>query len=119
MKTPENKEEDPDVPEPAHKGDVQMEYYSDYLFSPNLGAVTKDYLYELKSVKVLFKNLEYLIIWQLFGPVGVKLMEFYCTEETDNQAASTSKCLQRPYSRLMIYTSVSWTKIACSKELFC
>jgi hypothetical protein len=27
--------------------------------------------------------------------------------------------LQRPYSRLMIYTSVSWTKIACSKELFC
>ena len=35
MKTPENKEEDPDVPEPADKGDVQMEYYSDYLFSPN------------------------------------------------------------------------------------
>jgi hypothetical protein len=29
MKTPENTEEDPDDPEPAIEGDIQMEYSSD------------------------------------------------------------------------------------------
>jgi hypothetical protein len=29
MKTPQNTEEDPDDPEPADKGDIQMEYSSD------------------------------------------------------------------------------------------
>jgi hypothetical protein len=29
MKIPENAEEDPDDPEPAHEGDIQMEYPSD------------------------------------------------------------------------------------------
>ena len=33
MKTPENTEEDPDDPEPAAEGDVQMKYTSDYLYS--------------------------------------------------------------------------------------
>jgi hypothetical protein len=29
MKTPENTEEDPNDPEPAHEWDIQMEYSSD------------------------------------------------------------------------------------------
>jgi hypothetical protein len=29
MKTPENTEEDPDGPEPADEGDIQIEYFSD------------------------------------------------------------------------------------------
>jgi hypothetical protein len=29
MKIPENTEEDPDEPEPADEGDIQMEYTSD------------------------------------------------------------------------------------------
>jgi hypothetical protein len=29
MKTPENTEEDPDDPEPAGEGDIQLEYSSD------------------------------------------------------------------------------------------
>jgi hypothetical protein len=29
VKTPENTEEDPDDPEPADEGDIQMEYSSD------------------------------------------------------------------------------------------
>jgi len=28
MKTPENREQNPDDPEPAGEGDIQMEYYS-------------------------------------------------------------------------------------------
>jgi hypothetical protein len=35
MKTPENTEHNPDDPEPAGEGDIQMEYSSDYLYSPS------------------------------------------------------------------------------------
>jgi hypothetical protein len=33
MRTPENKEEDPDDPEPADEEDIPMDYYSDWLCS--------------------------------------------------------------------------------------
>jgi hypothetical protein len=41
MKTPENAKEDADDPESAYEGDTQMEYSSDYLYSPSTGAVRK------------------------------------------------------------------------------
>ena len=41
MRTPENTEEDPDDLKPADEGDIQMEYSSDQLYSPSIGAVTK------------------------------------------------------------------------------
>jgi hypothetical protein len=41
VKTPENTEEDH---EPADEGDIQMEYSCDQVYSPNIGAVTKNYL---------------------------------------------------------------------------
>jgi hypothetical protein len=41
---PENIKGDPDAPEPTAEGDIQLEYSSDYLCSPNTGAVTKNYL---------------------------------------------------------------------------
>ena len=43
MRTAENAEEEPDGPEPADEGNIQMEYSSDYnkLGSPRIGAVTK------------------------------------------------------------------------------
>ena len=44
MKTPENTEDDPYNHEPADKGDIQMTYSSQYLYSPSTGAVTKNYL---------------------------------------------------------------------------
>jgi hypothetical protein len=31
-------------PEPVNEGDVQMEYSYDYLYSPSIGTVTKNYL---------------------------------------------------------------------------
>jgi len=44
MKTPENMEEDQYDPEPVGEGDIQMEYSSDCLCSPNSRAITKYYL---------------------------------------------------------------------------
>jgi hypothetical protein len=44
MKTTENKEEDPDDPEPADEGDIQMEYSSDYLYKPSIGTETSNYI---------------------------------------------------------------------------
>jgi hypothetical protein len=44
VKTPKNTAEDPDDPEPADEGDIQMEYSSDWLYRPNIGAVIKNYL---------------------------------------------------------------------------
>jgi len=43
-KTPQNTEENPDDPQPAYEEDMQMQYSSDYLFSPSIGAVTKKHL---------------------------------------------------------------------------
>jgi len=43
MQTPENTVEDPDNPEQANEGDTQLEYYSDQLNNPNIGAVTKKF----------------------------------------------------------------------------
>jgi hypothetical protein len=44
IKTPEHMEENTNNPEPADEEDTQMEYSSDLLYSPNTGAVTKNYL---------------------------------------------------------------------------
>jgi hypothetical protein len=44
MKNPENTEEDPDDPELAGDGDVKVKYPSDYMHSPNIGAVANNYL---------------------------------------------------------------------------
>jgi hypothetical protein len=41
---PENAEEDPDDPEPADEGNIQMEYSFACFYSPSIGAVTKNYL---------------------------------------------------------------------------
>jgi hypothetical protein len=49
MKTPENTEENPDDPDPAHKGDIQTEYSPDHLNTPSVGAATKK---DLRSVWV-------------------------------------------------------------------
>ena len=39
----------------------------------------KKYPYKLRTILVLFNNLEYFIIWHMCGPVGAILEEFYCT----------------------------------------
>jgi hypothetical protein len=41
---PDNTEQETDDPEPADEGDIQMQYSSDKLYSPSIGAVTKNYL---------------------------------------------------------------------------
>ena len=48
MKTSENAEEAPDDTEPADRN-IQMEDFSVELYSPSIGAVTKNYLWELRS----------------------------------------------------------------------
>ena len=60
----EQKQEDPDDPEPAGEGDIQMEY-CDQLYSPNIGAVTKNCPQELRSEQVPSDNTKYLIVWDL------------------------------------------------------
>ena len=42
--TVENKEADPDMPEPAAEGDIQTEYTFDYFCSSGIGAITWNYL---------------------------------------------------------------------------
>jgi hypothetical protein len=42
--TPEKTEEVPDDPEPADEADFQIEYSSDYLYSPSIGAVSRNCL---------------------------------------------------------------------------
>jgi hypothetical protein len=58
---PENTGEDPDDPEPTEKGDIQMEYYSDQLYSPSKEAVAKNYLQDLRPVWVPPDNPEFSI----------------------------------------------------------
>jgi hypothetical protein len=41
-KTPENTEVEAHDPKPADGGDIQMEYFSDYLYRPSIGRVTKN-----------------------------------------------------------------------------
>jgi hypothetical protein len=43
-KTPENTKEVPENPTPADEKDTQMEYFSDYLRSLSIRAVTKNHL---------------------------------------------------------------------------
>ena len=64
MKTLENLEKGPDDPEPADERDIQMEYSSDWLYCRHwsIGAVTKNYLYELQSVWVPSDDPEYMVI---------------------------------------------------------
>jgi hypothetical protein len=75
-KTLQKTGENPDDSDPADKGDIQVEYSSDYLYSPSIGAVTKNDPKEHKSVSIVFDNLEYPIIQHLSSPVQVGLMEF-------------------------------------------
>jgi hypothetical protein len=42
--TVENKEGDPDMPEPAAEGDIQTEHTFDYFYSSGIGAITRNYL---------------------------------------------------------------------------
>ena len=42
--TPKNTEEDPDDPESADEGNIQMKYSLDYLYSLKVAAVTENYL---------------------------------------------------------------------------
>ena len=44
IRTPKNTEEDSDDSEPADKGDIQIEYSSEQLYSLTRGAITKNYL---------------------------------------------------------------------------
>ena len=46
-----------------------MEYSSDQLFSPSVGAGTKNYLYEIMSVQVLSDIPEYWIIHNVLSTV--------------------------------------------------
>jgi hypothetical protein len=53
MKTLENTEQDPDSPELADEGDIQLKDSSAWLHNPSIGSVTKNYLEEIRSVLVL------------------------------------------------------------------
>lgn len=55
MKNPGNTDEDPDDPDPADKGNIQMEYSPDHLNIPSVGAVSKN---DLRSVWVQFDKLD-------------------------------------------------------------
>ena len=53
MKTLENTEQDPDNPELADEGDIQLTDSSGWLHNPSIGSVTKNYLEEIRPVLVL------------------------------------------------------------------
>jgi hypothetical protein len=55
-----------------------MDYSSDQLCSPSIGAVIENYVQEIRSVYLLFDNLEYFTIRFLSIPVSVELKESYC-----------------------------------------
>jgi hypothetical protein len=78
MKTPENRW-GPWWPWPADEGNIQMNYCPDWLYKPSIKAVTKNYVWELRSVEVPCDNLEHLIIHHLARPIWVRLTEFCCT----------------------------------------
>jgi hypothetical protein len=44
VKTPENTEENSDVPEPADDADIQMEYSFAQFYRPSIQALTQNYL---------------------------------------------------------------------------
>jgi len=48
-----------DDPEPAGEGDIQRDYSSNQLCSPSIGAVTENYVQEIRSVYLLFDNLRW------------------------------------------------------------
>ena len=64
-----------DDPEPAGEGDIQMDYSSDQLCGWSIGAVTENCVQEIRSVYVLFDNLEYFTVWCLSIPVSAELKE--------------------------------------------
>jgi len=83
----EQTQEDPDDPEPAGEGDIQIGY-CDYLYSPSIGAVTK---------KIAYRNLgqnryhliKFSIIWHLCSPVWVRIMDFCSGYIVSNVSAAT------------------------------
>jgi hypothetical protein len=50
MKTAKNKNEELNDHQPAAEGDKYLKYFSDYLCSPSVEAVTKTYQHELRSL---------------------------------------------------------------------
>jgi hypothetical protein len=64
-----------DDPEPAGEEDIQMAYSSAQLCGWSIGAVTKNDVQEIRSVYLLFDNLEYFTIWCHSIPVSVELKE--------------------------------------------
>jgi hypothetical protein len=67
-----------DDPESTSEGDIQMDYSSDQLCSPSIGEVTENYMQEIRSVSLVFDNLEYFTIWCLSISVSVELKKSYC-----------------------------------------
>ena len=61
--TPENTKRIPNTPEPAAEGDIQMEYASYYLGRTNIGAATKNYPKDLRSVYVKFTIEHVTMAW--------------------------------------------------------
>jgi len=55
-------------------------------------AVTRYYLYELRSVCVLSDNLEYLLIRHLSSPSSARLKEFYYTSKAVVPAYQIAWC---------------------------
>jgi hypothetical protein len=43
MKTSDTTQEDSEIPKPVDEGEIQIESSSDYLYCPNIWAVTKKY----------------------------------------------------------------------------
>jgi len=41
---PKNTDKDPNDPDWADEGDIQIEYSSDWLYGPSIAALTKNYL---------------------------------------------------------------------------
>jgi hypothetical protein len=56
-----------------------MEYSSDWMYSPIIGAVKENYMLELRTVEVLPGNPEYSVIQHLSAPVCVALTEVCCS----------------------------------------
>ena len=68
-----------------------MEYFSAYLYSPSIGAVTKHYLQELRSAYVLFDNVEYFI-WHLSGPTSAGLKKSHFNNLSSNYGVAALTC---------------------------
>lgn len=74
--TLENTEGDPNAPETAAEGDIQMETPMISCATQNIGSVTKKL--HARSISVVCDHLEYLIIGRFYVSTSGRLKEFYC-----------------------------------------